>query len=143
MTNYPPQPEVRPPVELVERERWGRNIVRYNAMIGGVVVGNLELNYSPKQGEVIIDNVGLAEEVNGRPIRGQGYGRDMYALVPDLPLPDGSDFRNSGMKFVSSTMLSRGESRGTGEGLWQSLVRRGLAFRRDDGRYEYIVQPKD
>jgi hypothetical protein len=138
------------PIVLSERERWGKNIVRYDAMIGDDVVGNVGLLYNRRLGEVIMDAVELAEEVKGRPVRGKGYGRQIYAQVPDLPLPDGSDFRDSGMRFVSSDQLSSGDKRGTpgddrgtAKGLWDSLVRRGEAKLRDDGRYEYVVPPRE
>jgi hypothetical protein len=140
------QPEPQQPDELtlVERDRAFKNIVKYDAVVGNEVVGSVDVNYAKRLGAVTLDAVSLVEESpSGRPIRGRGYGHQLYAHIPNLPLPDGSDFRESGMRFMSSPMLTDGEQIGTGRGMWQALVRRGKAVQLDDGRFEYIVPPRN
>jgi len=115
-------------VILNESFRHNKNLIGYNATVAGKEIGTIELLYLPDKKEVQVDWVYVTQEK-------KGYGKQMYRQVPTLPLPDGSDFTESGYRFVSSPDINWESN-----GLWESLAKNGEARLLDNGQYEFVIQ---
>jgi len=93
----------------------------------GERVGRISLIYEPRKSTFEIGSVSVVPTR-----RNEGYGKSIHLAAGAMNVHEGQLY-----KFVSSGELSQGSI-----GVWESLVRDGLAIRVGEFKYEMIDQVK-
>lgn len=90
-------------------------------------IGSLMLHYNPAAETVTVGLIRINEENHRR----KGVGTAVYRSIPDLPIPAMRWHRQDRATLISGNLneMSRG--------LWEKMVRNGLAVATEEG-YRYI-----
>lgn len=123
-------PEKLPTPVLVKTISIGKDAVAYDIQNeGGMKIGYIALMYFPDTETVMLAGINIEESE-----RGKGYGKAVYEQIPSLQPPIKGNYT-----FVSDRpdLVSSDAKR-----VWESLVKEGKAFLREDGCYQMIDKSK-
>ncbi len=123
-------PEKLPSPALVKTITVGNNGLCYDIQNeGGAKIGYIELMYFPDLKNVMLAGIHIEDSE-----RGKGYGKAVYKQIPSLQPPIKGKYT-----FVSDKpdIVSSDAKR-----VWESLVKEGKAFLREDGCYQMIDKSK-